>query len=355
MAVLLPPPTAVRKAILLILVMLVPVVIFGGPVASGAIFLVLPIRGAAPPVGLPVDYQPLHKGSVDLGSGLYSRVNEDLVVPGAPGLVLRRTYLSGYRAPKQFGIGTTHNGEEFLIGDGKGFQWVSLILANGARINFKRVSSGTSLLNAMFVHEETATDWQGARLGWTGMNWAARKQDGSLFTYQGCGEGSICSIIRSRDAAGQTIHYRRDPKGRLLKMDDGGNRWIAFDYDSLDRISRAYSSTKQEVGYDYDARGRLERVVSVGNSRRYGYTDNDELATIEEPGTSIENVYEDGRCVRQVNRYPDREPFIFTFGYQLEGGRIVRTDTIHSDGSWTKVHLGTGSLRHVRNARAHRD
>jgi hypothetical protein len=331
---------AVRKAILLILVMLIPAVLFGGPVASGGIFLLLPIRNAPAPVPLPTDYQPLHKGSVDLASGLYTRVNEDLVVPGAPGLVLRRTYLSGYRAPKQFGIGTTHNGEEFIVGDGERFQWVSLILATGARINFKRTSPGTSLLNAMFVHEEAGTDWQGARLGWTGMNWAARKQDGSLSTYQGCGEGTICSIIRSRDAAGQTIHYRRDSGGRLLKMDDGGDRWIAFDYDSQSRIKRAYSSGKQEVVYDYDPRGRLDRVSYGGNSRRYGYSDNDELATIEEPGTSIENTYANGRCVRQVNRYPDREAFTFIFAYHVEGERIVRTDTTQSDGSWTKYTWG---------------
>ena len=116
------PIGGVRKAILLTLVMLIPAVLFGGPVASGAVFLLLPIRNAPAPVPLPVDYEPLHKGSVDLASGLYTRVNEDLVVPGAPRLVLRRTYLSGYRAPKQFGIGTTHNGEEFIIGDGERFQ-----------------------------------------------------------------------------------------------------------------------------------------------------------------------------------------------------------------------------------------
>lgn len=332
---------AVRKGILLGLLVLVITVLFGGPLASGALFLLLPVRSAAASIELSADYEPLHKGSVDLSTGLYTRENEDLVVPGAPALLLRRTYLSRYQVSKEFGIGTTHPGEEYLISDGERFQWISLILAKGTRINFKRVSSGTSLLNALFAHEETPTDWRGARLGWTGMGWALRKRDGSLFIYQGCEEGTRCSILRARDASGQTIHYRRDSSGRLLKMDDGGERWIAFDYDPHGRVVRATASTKLEVRYEYDARGRLERVTSAGGAmRQYSYTDRDELAMIEEPGTSIENHYEDGRCVRQVNRYPDREAFTLRFGYRVDGDRIVRTEIARSDGSWTHYTWG---------------
>ena len=238
-----------RKRILLVLIGLVLTVIFGGPFVSGALFLLLPAVNAAAPIELPADYEPLHKGAVDLSTGLYTRENEDLVVPGAPALILRRTYLSRYRAPKEFGIGTTHPGEEYLVGDGERFQWAALILASGARINFRRVSSGTSLRNAMFVHDATPTEWLGARLGWTGLNWALRKRDGSLFIYQGCGNTSRCAILVSRDAAGQTILYRRDSAGRLKTMSAWGGRWIAFEYDTQDRVIRATASTGQNVRY----------------------------------------------------------------------------------------------------------
>jgi YD repeat-containing protein len=322
----------------LVAVVGIPVValtaVFAGPVSSGGLFL---LRAAHEPVadhGLSAEYEPLHKGSVDLATGLYVRENEDLVVHGAPGLVLRRTYLSGYRAPKQFGIGVTHTGEEYLIGDGERFQWASLILARGTRINFRRISVGSSVLNAMYVHDETTTEWQGARLGWTGFNWALRKRDGSLAVFQGCGPATICSIIQYRDVSGHTTHYRRDGSGRLAKMDDGADRWIAFEYDEHGRIARAHASTRSEVRYGYDGRGRLARVTSSeGVIRRYTYTDLDELATIEEPGTSIENLYHDGRVVRQVNRFPDRQPYTFDFSYQFADGRLVATDTRQSDGT----------------------
>ena len=56
---------------------------------------------------------------------------------------------------------------------------------------------------------------------------------------------------------------------------------------------------------------------------------------MDEPDVSIENGYENGRCVRQVNRYPDREPYTFTFTYQVQAEHVQRTDVTRSDGTWT--------------------
>jgi YD repeat-containing protein len=284
---------------------------------------------------LPDNYEPRHKGAVDLASGLYYRENEDLVLPGRPALILRRTYLANYHASKQFGVGALHNGEEYLIGDGQQFQWISLILARGSRINFRRVSPGTSHFGARFVHDETETEWRDAQLHWSGLTWLLERADGSTMVFKGCGVGTVCSIIKSQDADGHAIYYRRSFAGVLLKMDDGAGRWIAFDYDERGRISRAHASTGRQVRYDYDERGRLTRAAaSDGLVYRYTYTDLDELATIEEPGTSIENSYKDGRCVHQVNRYPGDEPLIFDFSYRLEGKRVSRTESRRSDGTY---------------------
>ena len=156
--------------------------------------------------------------------------------------------------------------------------------------------------------------------------------------FQGCaGPSQLCSIVRTRDAQGHITNYRRDGAGRLTKMEGGDGRWIAFDYDANARISRAFTSDDRHVRYEYDDRGRLTLALgSDGVRRAYTYTQLDEMATIREPGTDIENSFEDDRCVQQVNRYPDREPYIFRFRYRLDEGRIIQTDTDRSDGSWLR-------------------
>lgn len=273
------------------------------------------------------------------GFGGEPRHHQDLIVRGTPALVLRRTYLSGDRAVRQFGVGAAHNGERHLYGDGSRFQWAWLILANGSRVEFVRTSPGTSFFNAMYEHR-SAGEWQGARLGWTGMNWALRRGDGSLLLFQPCGKGlpKACSIIQERDADGHVIHYRRDRSGRLLRM-EAEDRWIAFDYDAENRVARAHDSRGSEVRYEYDGRGRLARVESAGGTvRRYTYTDRDELAGIVEPGMDIKNRYDaDGRCIRQVSRFDGKpDPFRFDLAYRARDGAVVQTEAMESDGTWTR-------------------
>ena len=327
-----------RKVLVLTAVAVVTfvTVLFAGPVSSGAIFMLLP--NGQPPIAhdLPEDYEPFHKGAVDLATGLYYRENEDLVVRGTPPLILRRTYLAWYRESVQFGIGATHPGEIWLRGDGVWFQWAELILAKGTRVRFERTSPGWGLINAMYEHRGGVPDYYGARLGWTGANWALQQADGSLSVFQGCGPGGarICSLIQERDSDGHTTYYRRDANGRLMKM-ESGTRSIAFEYDEKNRITRAHASDGRDVRYAYDVRGRLSTVTaSDGVVRRYTYNDRDEIATMEEPGTSITNEYDaNGRCIRQVNRYNDGGgPLVFDFAYEVKDGHVVQTESRDSEG-----------------------
>jgi YD repeat-containing protein len=321
--------------------------VFAGPVSSGSILLLVPSLGGVAAQDLPDSYTPLHKGHIDLSTGLYIRNNEDLIVRGTPPLILRRTYISRFREPRQFGIGAMHNGEWYVIGDGKRFQWAALVRPGESRIRFERTSPGASLLNAMFEHRSSGGEWQGAKLGWTGLNWALRKADGSLMLFQPCGgsPGSVCSITQQRGAAGHAIYYRRDRPGRLSRIETEDNRWIAFDYDERDRIVRASTSTMREVRYEYDSGGRLARVTAGDRLSIYTYTDRDELATIIEPGTDIENAYDSaGRCARQVNRYPDRDPYVFDFTYVTKGDSLAQTTSARSDGTWARYTFDENSF-----------
>jgi YD repeat-containing protein len=335
LAALLPGSFAVRKLLIVVAGLSIACLtaLLAGPVMSGGLFLLFasPLEAGR---GSGAEGPGLQKGYIDLASGLYIRENDDLSVPGTPALVLRRTYLANYRVPRVFGVGATHPGEIAVDGD---LTWARLILAKGSRVNFTRTSPGASVWNAMFEAEPSSDEWDRATLGWTGFNWALRRRDGALAQFRPCGGDTACSITSLREHDGRTIYYRRDRSGLLLKMDDGGDRWIALEYDDNGRITRAHGSTGEEARYVYDAGGRLIRVVNgAGAVLRYTYTTLDQLATIEEPGTSIENIYDGGLVVRQVNRYPDGDPYVFDFTYERRDGRILATESRRSDGSWLR-------------------
>jgi YD repeat-containing protein len=317
---------------------------FTGALSSGALLLLLPAQAAMHEHDLDPSYRPLHKGYVHLGTGLYIRDEEDLIVRGTPPLILRRTYLSQYHHVREFGVGATHNGGLFIGGDAERFQWVELILPTGTRIRFERTSSGTSYLNAMYEHRSSPSEWRGARLGWTGSDWALRRPDGTLMIFQGCGKGDndVCWILSERDSDGHRIDYRRDKAGRLLRMEASADRWIAFDYDDQNRIVRAYDRGRNAVQYDYDGRGHLIRVRSTaGREDRYTYNERDEMTGIAAPEINIENTYGDGRVVRQVDRFAeDDEPLIFNFTYQVKDGLVAEVTSARSDGTWKRHTYG---------------
>jgi YD repeat-containing protein len=271
-----------------------------------------------------------------MSTGLYIREDEDIVIGGIPPLILRRTYLSGYRTSKQFGVGATHNGEIYLAGD---FQNISLILAKGSRIPFARTGPGP-LLQAVFEHRAGSDDWLGAQLRFTLGAWVLKRPDGAELTFKWCGPqaGSVCSIIRSRGTFGETIDYQRDASGRLTRI-ESGSRWIAFEYDARGRITRAEASSGRSVAYDYDSAGRLARVKgSGGQEHRYGYSDLDQLVRIEDPETTVDNVYDaNGRVIRQVNRFPgEAEALTFTFSYRLRANSVMQTESQRSDSVWRR-------------------
>lgn len=328
-----------RKKLLVTLILIALAfigVVFAGPASSGAVLLMLPAAGLHQ--DLPESFEPLQKGSVDHSTGFYTRENDDLVVYSTTPLILRRTYRSGYRVSRQFGIGTTHSGEVWLRGDGQKFQWAELILATGHRISFRRTSPGTSFFNAMYLHRSSRREWDGARLGWTGLNWVMRLPDGSVSYFLPCAApGTYCSITQEKDADGHVTDYVRERNGRLQKM-KAGEAWIAFDYDEKDRVRRAYASTTDEVRYEYDDRGRLSRATSKAGLFRYTYNDRDELETMTEPGRVTINRFDrNGRVIHQVTAF-DGDPVMYTFSfkYRVDGDRVVQSESERWDGSWSR-------------------
>ena len=274
--------------------------------------------------------RPIHKGGADLATGAYVREDDDLVVDTPLPIVLRRTYNSQDRHPRQFGTDTTHPGEWWIYGKGgPSVPWGELIRADGSRIRFTRISPGDTREGAILRHDTSPTEFNGALLTWTGSLWDMRLRDGSVAVFaSGAGPQGACALIERRDPDGHAIKYVRDASGNVSRMESEGKS-ITLEYDDQHRIARAYDTAKNEVTYTYDEGGHLVRAAkSDGTVRRYAYDARNYLIRIEEPGRIVENAFDDaGRWAHQIVKYADDDPdpYVATANYVVENGSIVES------------------------------
>lgn len=268
---------------------------------------------------------------MDLSTGVYIREDDDVVVDTPLPLILRRTYNSGDRSSRVFGMDTTHAAEWWLYGDGDSrIPWADLILADGGRIHFVRISPGDTQETAVLRHDSTPTEFNGATLQWTGTVWAMHLPDGGAALFSDCQRaGEHCRVLERRDAGGHRVVYVRDASSTLLRMESDG-QYIAFEYDARGRIVFARDASQHAVRYEYDDRGRLVKArTSDGIVRTYEYDDRNNLTCIREPGRIVRNRYDqDNRWAGQFvgSSDLDPDPYVATARYVVEGGSIVESD-----------------------------
>src|SRR5207237_1293834 len=108
---------------------------------------------------------------VDLGTGLFVLNKTDLALSDVIPISLNRTYRPNDSRSRPFGIGATHNYEIFLIGDSTSYTYADLILPDGGRIHYPRISSGTQWFDAVFKHTATPTAFYNSTIVWNGNGW----------------------------------------------------------------------------------------------------------------------------------------------------------------------------------------
>src|SRR5439155_7857915 len=95
------------------------------------------------------------------GRGHQDRSGLQDVVP----LALTRTYRPGDTVTRPFGIGTTHPWAIFLWSN-QPYQQVDLILPDGGRVHYVRISPGTGASDAILEHTATPTRFYKSRVTW---------------------------------------------------------------------------------------------------------------------------------------------------------------------------------------------
>src|SRR5437660_5568250 len=101
---------------------------------------------------------------VNLSTGLFVYTKTDLFVPDVLPLSFSRTYRVNDSRSRSFGIGASDSFDIYLIGDTRPWTYQELVLPDGGRVHFDRISTGTDFSNALYLHSAANTGFYGATI-----------------------------------------------------------------------------------------------------------------------------------------------------------------------------------------------
>jgi RHS repeat-associated protein len=268
---------------------------------------------------------------VDLATGVFVLTNTDLTLPDVVPAALTRTYRSQDTRARAFGVGASHPYDMFLVGNTNPYTWVDLVLENGSRIHFDRISAGTGWTDAVYEHLGTPTRFYKARMTWNGNGWDVKLKDGTVYVFpfgDTAQRPQQAALKHVQDRYGNRLTFTRDAAGTLTRIVTPSGRWIELTYDASYRITQARDVIGRTVSYTYDASGRLASVTDrAGGVTRYAYDASHRMSTLTDArGTvSLTNQYDAaGRVARQMQA--DGGTYTFSYVVDPGTGKISRTD-----------------------------
>jgi RHS repeat-associated protein len=268
-----------------------------------------PPTNAPPPGGTSTGGDP-----VDLATGMLDDSETDLSVNDTIPLTVARNYQQSDTGLRDFGVGDSSDYDMFLYAP-DGAVSSQLVLPNGSRVSFQRVTPGGSgaydYADAVYTAVPTPTKFDGALMAWNGNGFDVRLHDGTTLVF---GENAPLQAIRDR--FGNTVTIIRGPgtrdedtgqvqdNGPILQVTSPHGRWITFTHDALKRITSATDNTGRRVGYTYDAHGHLATATGpTGAVSSYTYDSAGRMATAKDARgvVYLTNTYDaNNRVSKQV-------------------------------------------------------
>jgi hypothetical protein len=151
---------------------------------------------------------------LNVSSGIFSMTKTDLFLPDVLPIVLTRTYRPADARSRAFGRGTTHPYDMYLVMDAPQYTWVDLLLPDGGRIHYDRISS-----DIILEHTTTPTQFCKSRVAWNPVTlmWDLTFTDGTVWNFReglGSTRPEQTGLIRMRDRFGNTLTAIRESTGR---------------------------------------------------------------------------------------------------------------------------------------------
>lgn len=288
----------------------------------------------APPEGPPPD--PCKFGQagdpVDCATGLFLHERTDLFLADTLPIEVRRTYRPRDSRSRSFGIGANLGYDMFMVGDTRPWSWQELILPDGGRIRFNRISPGADVATAVYEHIQSPGPYRGARLEWVLVGpgpWKMTLKDGTVLWFPDSERSTnprAATPLRLQDRYGNILDFTRDGVGNLTRITAPSGRFIDLTYDTSNRIIQARDHIGRTVTYIYDASGRLWKVTNPeGGIEEYTYDTDHRMLTVKRPNGQImvTNQYDaNGRVIQQTLA----DGGIYRFAYTLNGNKVTQTD-----------------------------
>src|SRR5215213_2546591 len=303
----------------------------------------------APPEG-PEPCEECEDGDpVDLGTGLFVYSKTDLVIPDTLPLGLTRTYRPRDTVSRPFGIGTTHPFEIFIVGDIFPYTYADLILPDGGRVHYNRISPGTGFSDAIYEHTETPSVFYKTQIKYVGGRWHLTLHDGTIYEFPDAENAQTprqAAMVALRDRYGNAYTLTRDSNHNLTKISSPNGRYIEFTYDTSNRITLARDNIGRTVNYTYDASGRLWKVTDPASGvTEYLYDTSNRMTKITDPRSILylTNTYDtNGRVIKQTQADTTTYLFAYTLG---TNGKVTQTDVTDPRGNVRRVNFNaSGSM-----------
>src|SRR5262245_41667506 len=241
---------------------------------------------------------------VDLGTGFFTLDKVDLVVPDVIPIVISRHYRPGNSFPVVFGGWILHPYQLYLVGDSTNYSYVQLVLPDGAKVRFNRISPGTDRPSAIMEHTATPTAFYKARMTWTAARpgWDITLVNGLVYQFTDVGHlGPL--LIGIRDRFGNQLTVSRTMTGNtepVTRVTSPNGYWVDFIYTGVPvpLLTQVRDNLGRTVTYDYTG-GPLHSVTDVaGGVTEYTWNSN-KIISIKDPRNIVflTNDYDAGSRV----------------------------------------------------------
>ncbi|MFI1992876.1 IPT/TIG domain-containing protein [Actinoplanes sp. NPDC020271] len=262
---------------------------------------------------------------VDLNTGLIVDRHTDLTVDDLIPISVTRTYQQSDVGRRTFGIGVNFDYSLDLYRSANNYLECWLLLPDGGRIHYHRTSPGgtgaSDYLNAVFAADPTPTEYNASSLAWNGDGWDLTLRSGLTYIF-----GTEAPLQGIRDKFGNTVTITRDPapaaadgnvhaEGPITQITSPSGKWIRFEHDSANRITRAEDVLGRAVTYTYTTDGHLWTVTDPAQGVTTYTYESGRLKTIKDPRGTVflTNTYDSAGRVR-TQTLPDNATYQFTYG-----------------------------------------